>query len=50
VPKLPVFSLRIRVRIASGATVRASFSIYNTKAEIDEMTEGLKRIVNFMKP
>ncbi len=31
-------------------TVRASFSIYNTKAEIDEMTEGLKRIVNFMKP
>ncbi|MGC4023652.1 MAG: cysteine desulfurase [Cyclobacteriaceae bacterium] len=31
-------------------TVRASFSIYNTKAEIDELAEGLKRIVNFMKP
>jgi len=31
-------------------TVRASFSIYNTKSEIDEMIEGLKRIVNFMKP
>jgi cysteine desulfurase/selenocysteine lyase len=31
-------------------TVRASFSIYNTKVEIDELIEGLKRIVNFMKP
>jgi cysteine desulfurase/selenocysteine lyase len=31
-------------------TVRASFSIYNTKKEIDELAEGLKRIVNFMKP
>ncbi|SRR5258706_461868 len=31
-------------------TVRASFSIYNTKSEIDELIEGLKRIVNFMKP
>jgi cysteine desulfurase/selenocysteine lyase len=31
-------------------TVRASFSIYNTKAEIDELIEGLKRVVNFMKP
>jgi cysteine desulfurase/selenocysteine lyase len=30
-------------------TVRASFSIYNTKAEIDELIEGLKRITNFMK-
>ncbi|MBI1767908.1 MAG: cysteine desulfurase [Bacteroidetes bacterium] len=31
-------------------TVRASFSIYNTKEEIDELIEGIKRIVNFMKP
>ncbi len=31
-------------------TVRASFSIYNTKAEIDELIDGLKRITNFMKP
>ncbi|HTH54980.1 MAG TPA: cysteine desulfurase [Cyclobacteriaceae bacterium] len=31
-------------------TVRASFSIYNTKKEIDELAEGVKRIVNFMKP
>jgi cysteine desulfurase/selenocysteine lyase len=31
-------------------TVRASFSVYNTKEEIDELAEGLKRIVNFMKP
>jgi cysteine desulfurase/selenocysteine lyase len=31
-------------------TVRASFSIYNTKQEIDELAEGVKRIVNFMKP
>ena len=29
-------------------TVRASFSIYNTKEEIDELIEGVKRIVNFM--
>ena len=31
-------------------TVRASFSIYNTRAEIDELIEGLKRVVNFIKP
>jgi len=30
-------------------TVRASFSIYNTKQEIDELADGIKRIVNFMK-
>lgn len=30
-------------------TVRASFSVYNTKEEIDELVEGLKRIVNFIK-
>jgi len=30
-------------------TVRASFSVYNTKAEIDQLVEGLERIINFMK-
>ncbi len=30
-------------------TVRASFSVYNTKAEIDCLVEGLQRVVNFLK-
>lgn len=30
-------------------TVRASFAVYNTKKEIDQLVEGLERIVNFMK-
>jgi len=30
-------------------TVRASFAVYNTKAEIDSLAEGLIRIVNFLK-
>jgi cysteine desulfurase / selenocysteine lyase len=30
-------------------TVRASFAVYNTKAEIDQLVEGLERIINFMK-
>jgi cysteine desulfurase / selenocysteine lyase len=30
-------------------TVRASFAVYNTKAEIDRMIESLHRIVKFMK-
>lgn len=30
-------------------TVRASFSIYNTKSEIDELADGVKRISNFLK-
>ena len=30
-------------------TVRASFSIYNTKEEIDQLIEGLDRIIKFMK-
>lgn len=29
-------------------TVRASFAVYNTKKEIDQLVEGLERIVNFM--
>jgi len=30
-------------------TVRASFSVYNTKDEVDKLMEGVERIVNFMK-
>jgi cysteine desulfurase / selenocysteine lyase len=30
-------------------TVRVSFSVYNTKEEVDQLVEGLDRIVNFMK-
>lgn len=30
-------------------TVRASFSVYNTKAEVDQLVEGLERIIKFMK-
>ncbi len=30
-------------------TVRVSFSVYNTKSEIDQLAEGVERIVNFMK-
>jgi cysteine desulfurase / selenocysteine lyase len=30
-------------------TVRASFSVYNTKKEVDQLIEGLERIMNFMK-
>jgi cysteine desulfurase/selenocysteine lyase len=30
-------------------TVRASFSVYNTKKEVDQLVAGLERIINFMK-
>jgi cysteine desulfurase / selenocysteine lyase len=30
-------------------TVRASFSVYNTKKEVDQLVEGLERIINFLK-
>jgi cysteine desulfurase/selenocysteine lyase len=30
-------------------TVRASFSVYNTKKEIDQLVEGLERVITFMK-
>jgi cysteine desulfurase/selenocysteine lyase len=30
-------------------TVRASFSVYNTKEEVDQLVEGVDRIVKFMK-
>lgn len=31
-------------------TVRASFAVYNTKKEVDQLVEGLERVINFMKP
>ncbi len=30
-------------------TVRASFSVYNTKKEVDQLVDGLERIIKFMK-
>jgi cysteine desulfurase / selenocysteine lyase len=30
-------------------TVRASFAVYNTRQEIDQLVEGLNRIIRFMK-
>ena len=30
-------------------TVRASFAVYNTKKEIDQLVEGLERVIKFMK-
>jgi cysteine desulfurase/selenocysteine lyase len=30
-------------------TIRASFAVYNTKAEIDQLVEGLERTIKFMK-
>lgn len=29
-------------------TVRASFAVYNTKKEVDQLIEGLERIINFL--
>lgn len=36
-------------RFGIEGTVRASFSVYNTKQEIDQLVEGLDRIIKFMK-
>jgi len=36
-------------RFGIEGTVRASFAVYNTKKEIDQLVEGLERIINFMK-
>lgn len=36
-------------RFGIEGTVRASFSIYNTKAEIDQLVEGIERIIKFLK-
>jgi cysteine desulfurase / selenocysteine lyase len=30
-------------------TVRASFAVYNTKKEIDQLVEGLERVISFMR-
>ncbi len=36
-------------RFGIEGTVRASFSVYNTKAEIDSLVEGVERTINFMR-
>ncbi|MEQ9414481.1 MAG: aminotransferase class V-fold PLP-dependent enzyme, partial [Cyclobacteriaceae bacterium] len=36
-------------RFGIEGTVRASFAVYNTKAEIDNLVEGLTRVINFLK-
>ena len=36
-------------RLKIEGTVRASFAVYNTKAEIDKLAEGLERVIRFMK-
>jgi len=36
-------------RFCIEGTVRASFAVYNTKKEVDQLAEGLERIINFMK-
>jgi cysteine desulfurase/selenocysteine lyase len=36
-------------RFGIEGTVRASFAVYNTKAEIDKLVEGVGRIIKFMK-
>lgn len=36
-------------RFGIEGTVRASFSVYNTKQEVDQLIEGLDRIIKFMK-
>ncbi len=30
-------------------TVRASFAVYNTKKEVDQLVDGLARVISFMK-
>lgn len=37
-------------RFGIEGTVRASFSVYNTKDEVDQLAEGVERIVKFLKP
>ncbi len=36
-------------RFGIEGTVRASFAVYNTTTEIDQLVEGLERVINFMK-
>ncbi len=37
-------------RFGIEGTVRASFSVYNTMDEVDQLAEGIERIVKFLKP
>jgi cysteine desulfurase/selenocysteine lyase len=37
-------------RFGIEGTVRASFAVYNTKQEIDQLSEGLERVIKFLKP
>lgn len=37
-------------RFGIEGTVRASFSVYNTKDEVDQLAEGIERIVKFLRP
>lgn len=37
-------------RFGIEGTVRASFAVYNTKKEVDQLVEGLERVISFMKP
>lgn len=39
----------LMARLGVEGTVRASFSVYNTKQEIDQFIEGLDRIIKFLK-
>jgi cysteine desulfurase/selenocysteine lyase len=39
----------LMARFGIEGTVRASFSVYNTKEEVDQLIEGLDRIIKFMK-
>lgn len=36
-------------RFGIEGTVRASFSVYNTKDEVDQLAEGIERIIKFLK-
>lgn len=36
-------------RFGIEGTVRASFAVYNTKKEVDQLVEGLERVISFMK-
>jgi len=36
-------------RFGIEGTVRASFAVYNTTQEIDQLVEALERVINFMK-
>jgi cysteine desulfurase / selenocysteine lyase len=37
-------------RFGIEGTVRASFAVYNTKQEIDQLADGLERVIRFLKP